>query len=130
MIDEEEHSVKRFRTIIPIAVAILAIAPALAQGPKVDLIQLNPPTMTGSCPATAHFTGRIRTTGPLEVTYEELRSDGSSTQHTFVAQHAETMHFSKNWTVSKTYSGWMQLVILSPKRLQTVKQPFSVHCGK
>jgi len=26
------------------------------------------------------------------------------------------MHFSKNWTVSKTYSGWMQLVILSPKR--------------
>lgn len=121
---------KRILTILTIAVAILAIAPALAQAPRVDLIQLNPPTMTGSCPATAHFTGRIRTTGPLQVTYEELRSDGSSTQHTFVAQHAETYNFSKNWTVSKTYSGWMQLVILSPKRLQTVKQPFTVNCGR
>ena len=121
---------KRILTILTIAVAILAIAPALAQAPRVDLIQLNPPTMTGSCPATAHFTGRIRTTGPLQVTYEELRSDGSSTQHTFVAQHAETHNFSKSWTVSKTYSGWMQLVILSPKRLQTVKQPFTVNCGR
>src|SRR5664280_1980705 len=118
------------QTTLVISAAILAVVPTLAEGPRVDLIQLNPPAMSGLCPATAHFTGEIRTTGPLQVTYEERRSDGSATQHTFAARRAEVLHFSKNWTLSKTYTGWMQLVILSPQHLQTVRQSFSVHCGK
>ena len=120
----------RIQTMFPIAVAILAIAPALAQAPRVDLIHLDPAGVSGGCPATAHFRGQIRTTGPLEVTYQWLRSDGSSTQQTLVFHRAETLTVTKNWSISKTYSGWMQLVILSPKRLQTVKQPFTVNCGR
>jgi hypothetical protein len=122
---------KRLRRLFPIAVAILAIAPVLAQEPKVDLIHLDSqPAISGGCPAKVHFTGRIRTTGPLEVTYQWLRSDGSHTEHTLIFNRAGTRGISTDWSLSKDYSGWMQLVILSPRRMQTAKAAFSVNCGR
>jgi hypothetical protein len=104
---------------------------ALAQGPKVHLIHLDPqPSVSGGCPAKVQFRGHIETDGPLEVTYEWLRSDGSSTRHTLNFNRAGSRPVNTAWTLSGDRSGWMQLVILSPKRLQTEKAHFSVHCGR
>ena len=120
---------KLMKKLFPVAVALLAIVPAFAQ--KVDLIHLDPqPAISGGCPAKVHFDGRIRTTGPLEVTYQWLRSDGSHTEHTLMFDRARTHLISADWSLAKTMTGWMQLVILSPQHLQTVKANFSVNCGR
>ena len=114
-----------------VAMTVLAIAPVLAQGPKVDLIHLDPqPAISGGCPAKVHFTGRIRATGPLEVTYRWLRSDGSKTDHTIQFARRSEQAIGTDWTLSKNYSGWIQLVIPAPARMQTTKANFSVNCGK
>jgi hypothetical protein len=111
--------------LIPVAAAVLA------QGPKVDLIHLDPqPAISSGCPAHVHFTGRIRANGPLDVEYQWMRSDGSHTEHTLRFPRATELPVSTNWSLSTRYSGWMQLVILSPKRMQTAKASFSVNCGK
>jgi hypothetical protein len=127
---KEKRLMQHVLRLIVIA-ATAAVLPAMAQGPKVDLIHLDPqPSISGGCPAKVHFTGRIRTNGPMEVTYEWLRSDGSHTEHTLNFQRAMTHPVSIDWNLSKTMSGWMQLVILSPRRMQTVKANFSVNCGR
>ncbi len=111
-----------------IVVAILAIAPVLAQAQRVDLIHLDPePHVGGGCPAHVHFHGRIRTTGPLEVTYQWLRSDGGRSEYTLYFERAETRSVSTEWVLSRNFSGWMELVILSPRRMQTTRAFFSVH---
>ena len=77
-----------------------------------------------------HFSGRIQTTGPLQVEYQWLRSDGSHTEHSLIFERAMTHPISTDWSISKNYEGWMQLVILSPQKMQTAKASFSVNCGK
>ena len=121
----------RLRKLPWVAVSVLFIAPALAQEPKVHLIHLDPqPAISGGCPAKVHFTGRIGTTGPLEVTYQWLRSDGAHTNHTLVFDRKAEKPISTDWSLDKNYTGWIQLVILTPSRMQTVKANFSVNCGK
>jgi hypothetical protein len=106
-------------------------ATVLAQGPRVDLIHLDPqPESRGGCPARLHFTGRIRSTGPMEVEYQWLRSDGAHTEHTLRFPRAATLPVSTNWQLGGRYNGWMQLVILSPRHMQTAKATFSVNCGR
>ena len=103
----------------------------LAQGPRVDLIHLDPqPEISGGCPARVHFTGKIRSTGPIDVEYQWLRSDGAHTEHTLHLARAATLPVATNWSLSAKYNGWMQLVILSPKQMQTAKATFAVNCGK
>jgi hypothetical protein len=127
---QETLSVK-LRTSISILAVTLAAGVLLAQGPKIHLIHLDPqPAISGGCPAKVHFTGRIQTTGPLQVEYQWLRSDGSHTEHTLMFERAATRPISTDWSISKNYSGWMQLVILSPEKMQTIKANFSVNCGK
>jgi len=112
-------------------IVILLAAAIFAQGPRVDLIHLDPqPAINGGCPAHVHFSGRIRTTGPLDVEYEWLRSDGAHTDHNLHFARASEMPVQTDWTISKNYAGWMQLVILSPRRMQTAKATFSVNCGR
>jgi hypothetical protein len=120
------------RTGRMLAVLLLAGAAfVLAQGPKVDLIHLDPqPEISGGCPARLHFAGRIRSTGPMDVEYQWLRSDGSHTEHTLHFGRAATLPVSTNWNLNTRYNGWMQLVILSPQRLQTAKATFAVNCGR
>ena len=123
--------VTRLRKLSWVAMTALVVAPVLAQGPKVDLIHLDPqPAISGGCPAKVHFTGRIRATGPLEVTYQWLRSDGSHTDYTIQFARASQKAIATDWAISKNYSGWMQLVILAPARLQTIKANFSVNCER
>ena len=114
-----------------IVTVVLLLAPTVARGQKVHLIHLDPqPAISGGCPAKVHFTGRIATDGPLEVTYQWLRSDGAHTEHTLNFTRATTQGISTDWTISKNYQGTMQLVILAPRRMQTAKAAFSVNCGK
>ena len=121
----------RIRNLITALLMLPAAAVVLAQGPRVDLIHLDSqPAISAGCPAHVHFSGRIRATGPLEVEYQWLRSDGSHTEHSLHFSRATEMPVSTNWSISTRYSGWMQLVILSPKRLQTAKAAFSVNCGR
>lgn len=118
------------RRLFPM-LALLALVPFVAQGASVHLIHLDsPPAVSGGCPAHVHFTGHIETDGPLQVTYQWLRSDGAGAEQTINFAKAGRRDISTNWSISKTYEGWMQLVILSPKREQTIKAPFTVHCGK
>ena len=114
-----------FRTFLLAAVSVLPLA---AQ--SVDLIHLDPqPSIAGGCPATVHFNGRIRATGPMEVTYQWLRSDGSTTEYMLRFPRAQTRPVATTWRLSGNYQGWMQLVIVSPKRMQTAKALFTVNCG-
>jgi hypothetical protein len=111
--------------------AVLLALPVLAQAQKVDLIHLDPqPAISGGCPAKAHFTGKIRATGPMDVTYQWLRSDGSHTEHTINFTRAMTQNISTDWSLNKRTEAWMQLVIVSPARMQTAKANFSVNCGR
>ena len=103
----------------------------MAADASVHLIHLDPqPSISGGCPARVHFTGHIEATGPLDVTYQWLRSDGSSTERTLSFNRAGSRPVATDWHLNKTMNGWMQLVIVSPKRMQTAKANFSVHCGK
>jgi hypothetical protein len=109
----------------------LLLVPLIAQAPRVDLIHLDPqPAISGGCPARVHFNGRIRANGPLDVTYQWLRSDGSHTEHQLHFARPSTQNIGTDWQLNKTMNGWMQLVILEPSRMQTAKANFSVHCGK
>jgi len=118
------------RRLFPL-LALLALVPFLAQGAKVHLIHLDsPPAVSGGCPAKVHFTGHIETDGPLQVTYQWLRSDGSSTEHTINFARANRRDIGYDWNLNTNLTGWVQLVIVSPDRLQTIKAPFTVHCGK
>jgi len=113
------------------ALLLACAAVVLAQGPRVDLIHLDSqPEISGSCPARLHFTGRIRSTGPMEVEYQWMRSDGSHTEHTLRFPRATTLPVATNWNLNTRYNGWMQLVILAPARMQTAKATFSVNCGR
>jgi hypothetical protein len=109
----------------------LALVPLIAQAPKVDLIHLDPqPSISGGCPAKVHFTGRIRTNGPLDVRYQWLRSDGAKTEHELHFARASSQNIATDWQLNTRITGWMQLVILEPAHMQTAKANFSVNCGK
>jgi hypothetical protein len=115
--------------------ALLLLIPAaamvLAQGPKIHLIHLDPqPAISGGCPARVHFTGRVEATGPMEVQSQWLRSGGAHTEHALQFAHAGALPVATNWSIGTHYSGWMQLVILSPAHMQTAKATFRVNCGK
>jgi hypothetical protein len=109
----------------------LTLTPLVAQSPKVDLIHLDPqPSISSGCPAKVHFTGRIRTNGPLTVRYQWLRSDHSHTEHSLHFDRASSHDISTDWQLNTRMAGWMQLVILEPAHMQTTKANFSVNCGK
>ena len=114
--------------LFPIVLAVLAAGPALAQ--RIDIHLEAQPQVSGGCPARVHFQGDIRTFEPLHVTYQWLRSDGAHSEHSVTFGRPGPHPVSENWTISGNYSGWVQLVILEPKHLQTIKAKFSVNCGR
>jgi hypothetical protein len=110
--------------------AMVATVAAFGQS-KVHLIHIDPqPSIEAGCPAKVHFSGHIETTGPLDVSYQWLRSDGSHSDATLHFTKATRRDINYTWTIGKKYSGWVQLVILSPAHEQTAKSSFEVNCGK
>ena len=88
-----------------------------------------PASHTGACPATITFNGRIVANAPGEVTYVFERSDESAmAPKTLNFAQAGSQDVSTTWNLGKDYSGWVRLVILYPKRIESPKTPFHVKC--
>jgi len=117
---------KLYGPLVSLALLALAATPVRAQ--RIDIHLDSEPAISPGCPARLHFLGEIRTFEPLHVTYQWLRSDGSHTEHSVTFGHPGPHPISEPWTISGNYNGWMQLVILEPKHLQTIRSRFSVHC--
>lgn len=114
------------------AAAILASLSAAAQSTsKVDKLYLNPsPALAGSChPTRVRFDGSIHASGPLSVTYQWMRSDGKHTEATITFDAAGNRSISNEWDLTTSYTGWMQLVVVSPKRMKSPKVHFRIFCG-
>jgi hypothetical protein len=119
---------KSSRLLFLVALLALFVSPAFAQ--RIDIHLDSQPSISGGCPAHVHFNGYIRTFEPMDVTFEWRRSDGG--------KRTETIHFPRGmkreihdeWSLSRNYEGWVQLVILEPRHLQTVKSGFQVNCGR
>ncbi len=111
--------------------SLLALAPCVAWSAQVRAFYLNPQAaVSAGCPAQVTFTGYIETDGPLQVTYQWLRSDGTHFEKVLSFPRASRQNVSARLSVKKTLSGWVQLAILSPQRFQTAKSVYSVNCGK
>src|SRR5579862_5124884 len=115
---------------IIVMLAPLPVAAQLGVTAKVDKLRLNPvPNLAGTChPTRVRFDGSIHVTGPLTVTYQWVRSDGKHSEATFNFDSTTNHAVSTDWDLTTSYTGWMQLVIVSPKRMESEKVHFRVNC--
>jgi|SRR5579872_1101373 len=86
-------------------------------------------TDTTCHPSRVSFSGRIKTDGPAFVTYRWLRSDGTHKDGVIQGSAVDGKALSLSWDQTSTMSGWVQLIVLSPKHVETPKTYFWVHCG-
>ena len=80
-------------------------------------------------PTRVQFSGRIKTNGPAFVTYRWLRSDGTHKDGELQQTAAADKTVSTSWDQTSTASGWVRLIVLTPKHVETPKSYFRVHCG-
>lgn len=80
-------------------------------------------------PTRVQFSGRIKTNGPAFVTYRWLRSNGTHKDGELQQTAAADKTVSTSWDQTSTASGWVQLIVLTPKHVETPKSYFRVHCG-
>jgi hypothetical protein len=80
-------------------------------------------------PTHVNFSGRIKTDGPAFVTYRWLRSDGTHKDGALQFTKADKRPVGTDWAQKSSYSGWVRLIVLSPKHVETPKTYFWVHCG-
>jgi hypothetical protein len=74
--------------------------------------------------------GTITTNGPAEVKYTWLSSDNSTwPEHTINFAKAGTEKVTESWQLGKTYTGWVQLKIVSPNAILSPRANFRVTCG-
>ncbi len=102
-----------------------------AQG-TIQSVHLDPHarlTATTCNPTRVSFTGQIKTDGPAFVTYRWLRSDGTHKDEVIQGSAVNGKAVSTSWNQTSTMSGWVQLIVLSPKHVETPKTYFRVHCG-
>jgi len=112
-----------------IAAATAAFFVLSATGAERIDIQLNDPAVSRGCPAHVHFTGTIHPYAPGRVTYTFARSDGAhGPELSLDFSRPEAKPISYDWQLGGQYSGWAQLVILSPNHEQTAKRAFRVNC--
>jgi hypothetical protein len=110
----------------------LASVPALAQEGTVESVHLDAHARligTTCNPTRVSFSGRIKTDGPAFVTYRWLRSDGTHKDGVLQESAANGKVVSTSWDQTSTTSGWVRLIVLAPKHLETPKTYFRVHCG-
>ncbi len=93
-------------------------------------VTADPPNYSGPCPGTITFRGAIAASGPCDVSYKFIRSDGATAP-------VQALHFAaagsrqvnETWTIGMNYSGWEAIQILSPAELQSNQAPFQITCG-
>ena len=82
------------------------------------------------CPVTVNLNGTITTSGPVEVKYTWLSSDGATwPEHTINFAKAGTEKVTETWQLGKTYAGWVQLKVVSPNAIMSPRANFKVTCG-
>ena len=110
---------------------VLASAPSRAQEGTIESVHLEKHArLTGTChPTRVHFSGKIATDGPAFVTYRWLRSDGTHRDQALQFSEATGRSVGTDWDQISTASGWVQLIVLSPKRVESPRTHFEVHCG-
>jgi len=69
------------------------------------------------------------TGGAAFVAYRWLRSDGSHQDRVLQFTEANGRSVGTDWDQTSTASGWVQLVVLTPKHVESPKTYFRVHCG-
>lgn len=117
------------RVIPRIAAATAAFFALSAAGAERIDILLENPTISRGCPAHVHFAGQIRPFAAGRVVYKFVRSDGAQAPERtldFSAPGARPIAY--DWQLGGHYSGWVQLVILSPNHEQTARRAFRVNC--
>jgi hypothetical protein len=110
----------------------MILAPALAQEGTVESVHLDAHArLSGTTcnPTHVSFSGRIKTDGPAIVTYRWLRSDGTHKDAVLQDPPQSGKTVSMSWDQTSTTSGWVRLIVLAPKHIETPKTYFRVHCG-
>lgn len=98
--------------------------------PRVTRVALQterPVYHTAQGAVTAQFHGSIATSGPCNVQYRFIRSDGAqgaATSLAFDAAGTQPVHTS--WSLSREYSGWVAIRVLSPNALESNRAAFRV----
>ena len=90
-----------------------------------------PTRYSGTCPVTINFKGTITTAGdhPGTISYRFARSDGASAQSQSLRFTSEgTKTVTNSWTIGKSYTGWQQLIITSPKEVRSAQAKFTIDC--
>src|SRR5438270_4517827 len=129
-----------------VLVLALSCAPALAQQDasqtpegtdqptqgKVTMVHLDQHAHlrgTTCKPTRVSFSGKIKADGPAFVTYRWRRSDGTHKDGVMQFTKADGRTIGTGWDQTSTFSGWVQLVVLTPKHVETPQTYFWVHCG-
>lgn len=138
---------QRLKLSVPVLLAVLLLAAVcLGQGPtakpqprptrpapaaKATRATLAAVVPAGKpCPITVQLNGTITTSGPAEVKYTWLSSDNSTwSQKTISFAKAGTEKVTETWQLGKTYSGWVQLKVMSPNPIFSPRANFRVNCG-
>jgi hypothetical protein len=102
---------RSFALIAFLGLLMLALARPAAAGIPVTL-SADTPAYNGPCPVAIHFTGTISST--LAVTYQFVRSDGTSTAPTLVQNPAKHPDITDSWVVNASGAYWDEVHILSP----------------
>ncbi len=80
-------------------------------------------------PTHVSFSGKIKTDGPTFVTYRWVKSDGSRKDGVLQFTKRDGRTITTHWDQTSTFTGWVRLVVLTPKHVETPKSYFRVHCG-
>jgi len=83
--------------------------------------QVDPPSFSGDCPKTFHFTGTITTNGTSTVTYRWRHLPYVSEQKTIEFQGDSTASVEYDWTVGADLPAdqrWLDLIVTSPNSIQ------------
>jgi hypothetical protein len=111
--------------------SVLRLAAAHAQPPfKVALALDSPPQISGNChPTRVHFSGRLNATAPGVAQYQFVRSDNSTAPvRTMKFAQAGLQIVTYDWMLSKPFSGWVALKLVSPMTAETHHVEFQVSC--
>ncbi len=93
-----------------------------------------PSTYTGTCSANGKrivFHGTVTASGPAEVKYTWLRSDGATDNnpHELRFTAAGSKQVSDYWDITESYNGWEALKITAPNQMTSPHAAFRLSCA-
>ncbi len=110
-------------------VILAASIPVFGDLPRPEL-KAYPDLHSGPCPAIITFRAEILPPPlPGPVRYKFVRSDGATSPVEVVRfTRLRKKTVSTTWTIGGDYSGWVQLVIIFPKHVESNRAHFRINC--